>query len=69
MNDNKNNRPLHSDTASNTNIKTDTTQSGKNYFASMADKYSKVSHILYIALAVCFIATLVFVTPQKKERR
>ena len=31
-----------------------------NYFSSLADKYLKVSHILYIALAVCFILTLLF---------
>lgn len=34
--------------------------SSKNYFSSLADKYSKASHILYIALLVCFILTLVF---------
>lgn len=32
----------------------------KNYFSSLADKYSKASHILYIVLLVCFIFTLVF---------
>ena len=31
-----------------------------NYFSSLAEKYSKASHILYIALAVCFILTLIF---------
>ena len=32
----------------------------KNYFSSLADKYSKASHILYIALAVCLVFTLLF---------
>ena len=32
----------------------------KNYFSLLADKYSKASHILYIALLVCFVFTLVF---------
>lgn len=32
----------------------------KNYFSSVLDKYSKASHILYIALVLCFVFTLVF---------
>ena len=37
-----------------------TTKSSKNYFEALADKYSKAAHILYIALAVCFVFTLLF---------
>ena len=32
----------------------------KKYFEAVSDKYRKVSHILYIALAVCFLLTLLF---------
>ena len=32
----------------------------KKYFDALADKYLKASHILYIALAVCFLFTLIF---------
>lgn len=45
------------------NIKSDKStdkKEEKNYFSSLADKYSKASHILYIALAVCFVITLLF---------
>ena len=31
-----------------------------NYFSALADKFSKAAHILYIALIVCFIFTLIF---------
>lgn len=31
-----------------------------NYFSSLSDKYSKASHILYIALVVCLVFTLLF---------
>ena len=43
-----------------TNNEKDSGQVKKNYFSSLADKYSKASHILYIALLVCFILTLIF---------
>lgn len=32
----------------------------KKYFEVLSDKYLKASHILYIALAVCFLVTLIF---------
>jgi hypothetical protein len=34
--------------------------SPKNYFLTLADNYSKASHILFISLAVCLIFTLLF---------
>lgn len=43
-----------------TDIKSDKVADEKNYFSSLANKYSKASHILYIALAVCFVITLLF---------
>ena len=44
------------DSGRSSNIKHD---NENNYFSSLADKYSKISHILYISLAVFFIATLI----------
>ena len=60
MSDNMKKRPgvhnIKSDNSSDRSPK----EPKKNYFESLSDKYLKASHILYIALAVCFLLTLLF---------
>ena len=42
------------------NDSSSSTPAKKNYFASLSDRYSKASHILYMSLLVCFVLTLMF---------
>ena len=53
----KQNKTTNINTSKKSNVKE---MNNKNYFASLADKYSIVSHILYIVLVACLVFTLLF---------
>ena len=63
MSDNINN---HSDFNTSDKKSGSQDQEPKKYFDSLSDKYRKLSHILYIALVVCFLLTLRLINTKRQ---